>query len=199
MKPTEPDQKVIPEVESIVSDLIRAVVRNPDGVKISSLVKGPLVAFVIKVDPDDVRRVIGKQGKHFKAMEVIIAEALRRIGRESHLVVDEKSPPVAPTSQKAFALGEYSSKKFKTVKELLKRLVGLYAADPEKVSVSTTDVGLTTLVEVKVRAEDYPAVYGRDANFEYGPDGHLIGAIKNFFDGVGKNNGRIIRIVLSRT
>jgi predicted RNA-binding protein YlqC (UPF0109 family) len=196
MKTTEPDP--ISEIEGVITELIRAVVRNPDGVKISHVEQGPLVAYVIKTDQPDVSRVLGKQGKHFKAMEVIVAEALRLIGRESHLVIDEKSPPLAPQSQKNFTFGTYNAKKFKSVKELLKRVATLYVRSPKDVDVITNDVGNTTLVELKINAADYPAIYGRDVAFEYGTDGHLLGAIKNFFDGIGKNNGRVIRIVVNK-
>lgn len=196
MKTTEPDP--ISDIEGVITELIRAVVRNPDGVKISHVEQGPLVAYVIKTDQPDVSRVLGKLGKHFKAMEVIVAEALRKIGRESHLVIDEKSPPLAPQAQKNFQFGAYNAKKFKGVKELLKRVALLYVRSPKDVDVITNDVNNTTLVELKINAADYPALYGRDATFEYGTDGHLIGAIKNFFDGIGKNNGRVIRIVVNK-
>jgi hypothetical protein len=66
------------------------------------------------------------------------------------------------------------------------------------VTITTKEVGTMVIAEVRIRAADYPLLYGKDATFDYGTDGHIIGAIKNFFDGVAKNHGRVIRIAVKK-
>jgi predicted RNA-binding protein YlqC (UPF0109 family) len=196
---TTSETELIDEIEDVVSDLIKSVVRNPDGAKVTKLHRGQLLALAIRVDQEDVRRVIGQRGKHFKAVETIVREAARVAGLEGHVAIDEKSPPTSAVDQpKSFALGQYSAKKFKNVKELLRRSVMLVVANKSAVAVTETPMATTTFLEIKVKKEDYPALYGKDAPFDYGTDGHIIGALKNFFDAIGKNNGRVIKIIVQQ-
>ena len=52
---------------------------------------------------------------------------------------------------------------------------------------------------LQLLAADYPALHGsREVEFDYGMDGNLIGAIKNIFAGIGKDNGRVVRIVITK-
>jgi predicted RNA-binding protein YlqC (UPF0109 family) len=196
---TNESDKPLDEIADVLTDLVKAVVRNPDGVKVSHLVRGSLVAYVIKTDQDDVRRVIGSKGKHFRALETLVREATKRLGRESHLAIDEKAPPpgVAPRKE-SVSLGEFNAKRFKDMKDLLSRTIALLVG--HKPELSSDEVGTLSIFEVKVKAADYKAVYGVDAPFDEGriTDGHIIGAIKNFFDGIGKNNGRVIKLTLTQ-
>jgi hypothetical protein len=64
--------------------------------------------------------------------------------------------------------------------------------------VIVSDIGMTALIEIRIASSDYPSLYGRPAEFDYGTDGHLIGGIKNFFDGIAKNRGKTIRITVSK-
>jgi predicted RNA-binding protein YlqC (UPF0109 family) len=196
---TEPDPNSrIDEIADILSDLVKSVVRNPDSVKISHVARGPLVAFAIKTDQDDVRRVIGQRGKHFRALETICKEGCRSIGVEAHIAIDEDGRNIPQPAAKGFVLGDFSARKFKNVKELLKRSCSLFLDPKSSVAVAETPVANMMILEIKIKKSDYPLLYGRDAAFDYGTDGHIIGAIKNFFDGIGKNNGRIIKIGITQ-
>lgn len=196
----EPDPTALAEdIEEILTDLVKNVVRNPDGVKVSSLVKGPLAAFVIKTDQEDVRRVVGQRGKHIRALQAIVTEAVRRYNLEAHVAIDEKTPQIPATAApKAPVLGKYDPKRFRDVKDLLRRVVGLFVEHQKSLSVSEASISQTSIFEVKLKKEDYPSVYGRETQFDYGTDGIIIGSIKNIFDGIGKNNGRFIKIVFNQ-
>jgi predicted RNA-binding protein YlqC (UPF0109 family) len=196
MKP-EPDTTAAESISEVLVDLLKGVVRDPDSVNVTTVTRGSLSAFVIKVKQDDVRRVVGQKGRHFRALEVIVREALRLRGLDSHIAIDEKSPPAVASKHKAHALGDYSAKRFRDVKDLLRRTASLFAENP--VTVTALDLSTTRILEVKMKASDYPRFYGKDAEFETGTDGHILGAVKNFFDGIGKNNGRVIKIVVSQT
>ena len=197
MNTPDPEMTLIAPIAEILKELVQGVVTMPAAVSVKSSCHGNLVALQVKTDPDDVRRVIGAKGKHFKALETIVRTLSLMIQREAHLAVDDKGPP-APgvTAQKSFALGK--TRDFSHVSKLLERTCAMFASNPNDVSVVSTDMGTTAIFEVKVKADSYAAVYGAPANFEYGPDGATIGAIKNIFDGIGKNHGRVIRIALTK-
>jgi len=173
-------------------------VTYPERVTVQSSIHGPLVAFVIKTEQIDVRRVIGSKGKHFKAMEVITQSLMRLMDREAHLTVDEKGPPSVMPQNKPFSLGSQRPDSIRNVVDLLRRVIGPFLQIPEAMEVIPTNLGTTTILELRVKESDYPLIYGVDTVFDYGPDGNLIGSIKNIFDGIGKNNGRIIRITVNR-
>lgn len=192
-------QPPLDAIAAILTDIVKAVVRRPDAVKVTQSVHGPIAAFVIKTDQEDVRRVIGQKGKHFKAMSIIIDHMAKRHGFEGHLVVDEKGPPVLPPTIKAFSYSSYDPAKFETVRSLLFRIFQQFATDHSKLGVVMSEVGSTVVFQVNVAREDYQLVYGPEMMFEYGRDGAIIGSIKNLFDGIGKNHGRIIRIAATAT
>ena len=181
-------------LESVITDLVESIVGAPDQVAVTGHVVGALVTFSVKTKQDDVRRVIGQKGKHFKAINIIAAEAGRRFGMEAHVAIDEELPASPVPTVKGFALGGYNEKKFKGVEALLRRVISLFVT--YDVTITTKEIGTTVMAEVRIRAADYPLLYGKNETFDYGTDGHIIGAIKNFFDGVAKNHGRVIRIAV---
>lgn len=198
MNALDTDVKEITEISALLADLVKCVVTRPDEVKVAHSIHGPLVAFVIRTDQEDVRRVIGARGKHFKALEAIMGGLLSRMGRESHLTLDEKGPPPNATRTKTTLMGQYNVRNFEQVKTLLKRVAGAFVLKPQEVGLISTDIANTTILELSVDKTDHPLIYGNEAQFEYGPDGNIIGAIKNIFDGIGKNHGRQVRIVLNQ-
>lgn len=189
----------IDEVTDVLTDIVKSVVKDPAKAGVKSMVHGALVAFVIKVDQEDVRRVVGKQGKHFKAISLLASEAMRLLGSEAHVAIDEKTPPRSELGSlnEVYGFGDYGGvKKFKNLSLLIKRTVAMFCEDKDKVTVKVADIALTSLLDVTVTKADYPNVYGKTIDLDGNPDGHIINAVKNIFDGIGKNNGRVIKIVV---
>lgn len=56
----------------IIKRIVKELVKNPDSVDVVYKDKGKLGIFEIKVDPADVGRVIGKDGKVIKSIDNII-------------------------------------------------------------------------------------------------------------------------------
>ena len=197
MKTISNDTDLVRTLNDTLLSLVRAVVTKPDAVSITQSIHGPLVAMVIKTHPDDIPRVIGAKGKHFRALEAIIASLARQINRETHLAIDDKGRvPGSPTSK---APSFNTPKDMAPVEKLLKNTVSMFMDSPDSVEVIRTDIPPgTTIFEVRVKDANIAAITGPMVNFDYGPDGAVIGSIKNLFDGIGKNHGRLIRVVLNK-
>ena len=58
-------------IEELVSNIAKALVDNPDDVRVN-VVEGEQTTVVeLRVDPDDLGKVIGKQGRTARALSLI--------------------------------------------------------------------------------------------------------------------------------
>jgi predicted RNA-binding protein YlqC (UPF0109 family) len=60
-------------VKNLIEILVKALVDNPDAVTVDETDEGDSVTFTVTVDPDDLGKVIGKQGR--------VANALRTVAK----------------------------------------------------------------------------------------------------------------------
>jgi len=63
------------DTESLVRYLVSSLVENPDNVSIARKESGSTVTFEVSVDPDDVGKVIGRQGRIIKAIRTVVRAA----------------------------------------------------------------------------------------------------------------------------
>jgi len=197
---TSPTATVDPKVKRIhevLTDLLKSIVKRPDMVNLDLLVKGPLVALSFRVDQPDVPRIIGKQGRRLKSLETLAREALRRDGFEVLVSVDEKTNERFGTPR-VHTIGSYNPSGLKDAKSLLEDLLTAMNDGAGKFTVEMSNIGTMMIFEIKATPPAYQAIYGSPVEEEFAVDGHIIRAIKNVFDGIGKTNGRIIRIVLAK-
>ncbi|MBW6468429.1 MAG: KH domain-containing protein [Coriobacteriia bacterium] len=59
------------DTEALVRFLVTSLVENPDSVDIAKRVSGDSVAYEISLHPDDVGKVIGRQGRIIKAIRTL--------------------------------------------------------------------------------------------------------------------------------
>jgi predicted RNA-binding protein YlqC (UPF0109 family) len=62
-------------VEGLVSYLVTSLVDTPDAVKVERIQDGEDVILEITVDPDDIGKVVGKQGRIIKAIRTLARAA----------------------------------------------------------------------------------------------------------------------------
>jgi predicted RNA-binding protein YlqC (UPF0109 family) len=62
-------------VEGLVSYLVTSLVDTPDAVKVERVQDGEDVILEITVDPDDIGKVVGKQGRIIKAIRTLARAA----------------------------------------------------------------------------------------------------------------------------
>lgn len=189
------------EVKSLLEALVKAVVTSPDKASVHHSVHGSLIAFGIEVDREDVRRVIGAKGKHVKALTIIAKTLCESVGMTADLTVIEDEAPPAKTdvAERVNPLVGGKNKDFSRVKALLERTVTSIANSPSDVSVTERPLGMNKhILEIIANEPAYRRLYGTTTQFEYGEDGLILGSIKNIFDAIAKNHGKLLMTVMTK-
>lgn len=86
----------IAECAALLTEVIRALVDYPDGVHIGVVTGSQAVIFEVSVEPDDIRRVIGRKGRTADAVRELLVDLGARIGRRYLLEIVEPSNRVVP-------------------------------------------------------------------------------------------------------
>ena len=64
-------------MKSLIEILVKALVEDADAVVVEEVAEGSSITYEVKVGPDDVGKVIGKQGR--------VADALRTVAKAAAL------------------------------------------------------------------------------------------------------------------
>lgn len=67
--------------QELVSYIAKALVDNPDNVNVNVIEGEKSTILELKVDPDDVGKVIGKQGRIAKAVRTVLSAAGTKTGK----------------------------------------------------------------------------------------------------------------------
>jgi uncharacterized protein len=76
----------------LLSDIVQAIVSQPQSVWIHSKTEGHRVNFYVKVAADDQGKLIGKQGRTAKSIRVILAGVAMKHRRTYNLELMDGSP-----------------------------------------------------------------------------------------------------------
>ena len=71
------------DMKDLLEYLARALVDNPDGVEVTSVEGERSVILQLRVDPDDVGKVIGKKGRIAQAMRTLVKASATKEGRSA--------------------------------------------------------------------------------------------------------------------
>ena len=67
-------------MQELVTVIAKALVRNPDAVRVDVVTKGDLEVYKLHVAPEDMGKVIGRQGRIAKALRTVVrAGAIKEI------------------------------------------------------------------------------------------------------------------------
>lgn len=78
------------EVKELVEFMARALVDAPDQVEVTEVEEGDETVIEVRVAPDDVGKVIGKQGRTVRALRTVVDAAGRKHGRQFEVEVIEE-------------------------------------------------------------------------------------------------------------
>lgn len=71
------------DMRELLEYLARALVDNPEGVEVTSVEGERSIILQLRVDPDDVGKVIGKRGRIAQAMRTLIKASATKRGRNA--------------------------------------------------------------------------------------------------------------------
>jgi len=65
-------------LKELIELIIKGIVDKPDKIEIIQVVGEKTLIFEVKVDPDDLGKVIGRQGRNIKSIRTIINAAAQK-------------------------------------------------------------------------------------------------------------------------
>ena len=73
-------------MEELIMNIVRPLVTNPEAVAVNMVRKGDMYVYELHVDPADMGRVIGRQGRIAKAIRSVVKAAAAK--EDKKVVVD---------------------------------------------------------------------------------------------------------------
>ena len=101
-QPTAPDQvddtddndedeedfeELEPDLKGLVEYVAKALVDNPDAVKVDEVQDGNTTVYELEVDEEDIGKVIGRQGRGVRGLRALVKAAATRKGTRVDLDV----------------------------------------------------------------------------------------------------------------
>lgn len=83
---SEPDQED-KRLRELAWFLARSLVDFPEEVQVDLVTPGPSAALELRVHPDDMAHVIGRQGRTARSMRLVLSAAAARVGRKASLEI----------------------------------------------------------------------------------------------------------------
>ncbi len=65
-------------MKGLIELIIKGIVDNPDKVEINEIIGEKSSIFEIRVDPNDIGKVIGRQGRNIKSIRTIVNAAAQK-------------------------------------------------------------------------------------------------------------------------
>lgn len=72
-------------MQNVAEVIIRAIASNPEAVQITSSDDGERTTLTVQVDPADVGRVIGRQGRTINAVRTVVKAAALKTNQHVNL------------------------------------------------------------------------------------------------------------------
>ena len=77
------------EAKDLLLLLAKALVDNPDSVDVTEVAEADEIVLELRVDPADVGKIIGRQGRTVRALRTVIDAASEKFGRNHAVEVIE--------------------------------------------------------------------------------------------------------------
>jgi predicted RNA-binding protein YlqC (UPF0109 family) len=77
-------------MKKLLEYLVTSIVSYPDEVKIQENQEGDFVNLSLKTHPDDIKIIIGRQGRTIRAIRNLIRTKAAKQGKKVNLIIEEK-------------------------------------------------------------------------------------------------------------
>jgi predicted RNA-binding protein YlqC (UPF0109 family) len=78
-------------VREMLETLVRAFVSDPQSVEVAQVRKSDSIVLELKVDAQDLGKVIGRQGRTARALRSLVSLAGEKVGKRHHLQILDQS------------------------------------------------------------------------------------------------------------
>lgn len=68
-------------MKELIELIIKGIVDNPDKVEINEIIGERSLIFEVRVDSDDIGKVIGRQGRNIKSIRTIVNAAAQKVDK----------------------------------------------------------------------------------------------------------------------
>jgi predicted RNA-binding protein YlqC (UPF0109 family) len=84
------------KIRDLIAGLAEALVDHPERVSVEALVEPSSTILRLRVDPSDIGKIIGKQGRTARSMRTILSAASMKLHHRFSLDIVEESAAVPP-------------------------------------------------------------------------------------------------------
>ena len=105
--------------------VVKALVDNPNDVKIERTVDEMGVLMTLEVDPIDMGKIIGRQGNTAKAIRTLLRIIGMKNNARVNLKINEPAGSVRPEGHVASSMGHMNAPTLKTVDQAMEDLKGI--------------------------------------------------------------------------
>ena len=74
-------------MKELIEHIAKSLVENPEAVTVQEVASGDLIELRLSVAPDDMGKIIGKQGRIAKAIRVVLKAAAGQGGKRYNLEI----------------------------------------------------------------------------------------------------------------
>lgn len=75
-------------LKDLVEYMVKSLVDDPDQVQVEEIPNGRVIVYKLHVAPEDVGRVVGKEGRIINAMRTLLRVAALRAGKQATVEIE---------------------------------------------------------------------------------------------------------------
>jgi len=195
MTPNPKHSQIASEIAEAIHGLVQGLVRHPDNVAVTAVRRGSLIAIVVQAHPADFCRVVGQEGRHFNAMQLVAREAARKVGLDSWVTLDEQTQVTPSATGPTRPRQSQAADGAVALAPILARVLVTVIKDVDSLDIEVTNIGSASIIEVKASEADAADLRGESEERMFEPT--VIDALKNLIDGIAKNHGRTAKLLVT--
>ena len=89
IEPVAEEDQAVTILRELTLQMARAVVTHPDQVRVEAIAGASIIVLDLSVDPEDMGRVIGKEGRVATAMRTLLRTSAAKMGQRVTLEIIE--------------------------------------------------------------------------------------------------------------
>lgn len=89
------------QIRDLITGIAEALVDHPERVSVEAIAEPTATILRLRVDPSDVGKIIGKQGRTARSMRILLGAASMKVHHRFSLDIVEQNTPASAQLQEA--------------------------------------------------------------------------------------------------